>query len=102
MATRILSFLQLVREADPGYSISSRRPWVYQFSNGRRFYDTDPVYTPYAIGQDGQMQDSDGNFMFDSDGNAMFDASGDGPSSFLLNDQGVIVSDDLGQGTVVT
>lgn len=37
--TRILSWLQMVLNADPGWQQESRRPRVYEFSNGRAFYD---------------------------------------------------------------
>lgn len=44
--TRILSWNQIVRENDPNYTRLSLQPWVYEFSNGRLFVDTLPVYTP--------------------------------------------------------
>lgn len=44
MSSRILSWEQLVREADPDHSRLSLRPWVYEFSNGRRFLDPLPLY----------------------------------------------------------
>lgn len=47
--TRILSWSQMVKEADPNYVRLSLQPWVYEFSNGRLFVDSLPVYTPYAI-----------------------------------------------------
>lgn len=34
----------MVREADPNYTRLSLQPWVYEFSNGRLFVDTLPVY----------------------------------------------------------
>jgi hypothetical protein len=39
----------MVREADPGFTRSSLQPWVYEASNGRRFIDAIPVYTPNAV-----------------------------------------------------
>ena len=46
--TRILSWLQLVQEADPNYRQMSNRPMAYVFSNGRMFYDPVPLYgTPF-------------------------------------------------------
>lgn len=50
--TRILSWAQMVREADPGFSRQSLQPVVYEFSNRRVFVDPIPVYTPYAIQSD--------------------------------------------------
>jgi hypothetical protein len=45
MTTRILSWEQMVREADgPSYTRLSLQPWVYEFSNNRRFIDRYPVY----------------------------------------------------------
>ena len=35
--TRIISWLQTVREADPNWQRGLLRPWIYEFSNGRRF-----------------------------------------------------------------
>jgi len=48
--TRILSWTQLVLEADPNFRRQSLQPWVFQFSNGRLFIDTIPTYTPFAAG----------------------------------------------------
>lgn len=46
--TRILSWLQMVQEADPNFRQMSNRPMAYVFSNGRMFYDRLPLYgTPY-------------------------------------------------------
>jgi hypothetical protein len=42
--TRILNWAQMVREADPDFQRLSLRPWVYEFSNDRRFIETTPVY----------------------------------------------------------
>jgi hypothetical protein len=42
--TRILNWAQMVREADPDFQRLSQRPWVYEFSNDRRFVETVPVY----------------------------------------------------------
>lgn len=42
---RILSWAQMVQEADPDWRQLSLRPWVYEFSNGRRFVESLPVYT---------------------------------------------------------
>jgi hypothetical protein len=42
--TRLLSWSQLVREADPDYTRLSLQPWVFSFSNGRLFVDWLPLY----------------------------------------------------------
>lgn len=42
--TRILSWRQMVQEADPNFVRLSLQPWVYEFSNGRLFVDTLPTY----------------------------------------------------------
>lgn len=46
--SRVISWLQQVQEADPNYRQESLRPWVYEFSNGRRFVDDPEVYTKQA------------------------------------------------------
>jgi hypothetical protein len=43
--TRILNWAQMVREADPDFQRLSLRPWVYEFSNDRRFIEHLPIYT---------------------------------------------------------
>lgn len=43
--TRILSWQQLVIEADPYWSRNYRQPMNYEFSNSRRFYQFPPVYS---------------------------------------------------------
>jgi hypothetical protein len=48
--TRLLSWRQLVIEADPQWLRESLQPWVFEFSNGRLFVDTLPTYTPFADG----------------------------------------------------
>jgi hypothetical protein len=48
--TRILSWQQLVLEADPGFERAKRQPWVYTFSNGRRFYSPVNPYAPLPPG----------------------------------------------------
>lgn len=52
MSTRIISWEQVVLEADPDYRLRKRRPMKYEFSNGRRFYDTDPVYIGVGVSDD--------------------------------------------------
>lgn len=48
--TRIISFEQLVQEADPAWNRAKLRPWIYQFSNGRRFLGRPDIYTAPADG----------------------------------------------------
>jgi len=49
--TRILSYAQLVLEADPDWQKDAMRPYLYEFSNRRRFYATVPMYgKPYDPG----------------------------------------------------
>lgn len=43
--TRLLSWEALVSAADPNWRTEGLRPWVYEFSNGRRFLDDPTVYT---------------------------------------------------------
>lgn len=57
--TRIISWQQLVTEADPNWSRLNRQPVIYEFSSGRAFVAPSPMYSPppatdgigtYAIG----------------------------------------------------
>jgi hypothetical protein len=64
--TRILSWLQYVREADPGYTRLSLQPWTLEFSNGRLFVDPLPLY-----GDTIDWFDSSGGQMLDDAGNTM-------------------------------
>lgn len=68
-ATRILSWNQLVREADPNYTRLSLQPWCYEFSSGRLFVDTLPTYTPYDIVE--FLTDDQGGTVVDDQGNAI-------------------------------
>lgn len=43
--TRLISFQQVVIEADPDYQKLLLRPVIYEFSNGRRFVKDPSVYT---------------------------------------------------------
>lgn len=45
-STRIMSWYQLVLEADPGFERARRQPWIYSFSNGRLFYSPVDPYAP--------------------------------------------------------
>lgn len=40
----VRSWRQIVLDADPDWQRLSRRPWVYEFSSGRKFTDPDPLY----------------------------------------------------------
>lgn len=54
--TRILSWQQLVLEADPLWQRENIQPWIYEFSNRRRFWQTIPTYTwefTMGLGNDG-------------------------------------------------
>ena len=42
--TRILSWQQMVIDADPNWTRLSLQPWIYEFSNGRLFVESLPVY----------------------------------------------------------
>lgn len=48
--TRIISFQQLVQEADPAWNRLKQRPWIYEFSNTRRFLWRPDVYVAPADG----------------------------------------------------
>ena len=43
--TRMLSWVQMVREADPAFTRSSLQPRAYELSNGRVFIDPVNLYT---------------------------------------------------------
>lgn len=47
MPTRILSWQQMVLEADPDWVRNSLNPLVWEFSNGRLFEDPAQVYAPF-------------------------------------------------------
>jgi hypothetical protein len=48
--TRIISWQQLVQDADPDWNRLKQRPWIYEFSTGRRFLTRPDVYTAPADG----------------------------------------------------
>lgn len=50
--TRILSWNQLVREADPNFTRLSLQPWTLEFSNGRLFIDSLPLYSTFSATDD--------------------------------------------------
>ncbi len=63
--TRILSWLQMVVEADPNYEYELRRPVIYEFSNGRKFRAPANPYANYDTG----IIDPFGNPVIDPFGN---------------------------------
>lgn len=73
--TRILSWLQMCMESDPDYRRLSLRPWIYEFSNGRLFIESLPVY-----GQTGIIDDS-GNAITDDFGTQIQSDGGSGQPS---------------------
>ena len=82
MPTRILSWEQMVTEADPGFRRLSLQPWVYSFSNGRLFIDRPPpLYGDYT-----GWIDSSGNPMFDNAGNRMDNPTGTASTSDFNSD----------------
>ena len=44
--TRIISWEQQVLEADPYFARERQQPWIYTFSNARRFYAPVNAYAP--------------------------------------------------------
>jgi hypothetical protein len=48
--TRILNWAQMCLEADPYFVIDQTRPWLYEFSNKRRFLQIFTPYLPVATG----------------------------------------------------
>lgn len=85
--TRLISFLQEVRSADPNFQQGLIRPWIYQFSNGRLFYRDPNVYALPA----GFLKDDAGNFIYDEQGNPL--QSQDGSPS-LTDEAGNPLSDE--------
>lgn len=50
MASRIISWQQLVQETDPNWQRKLQRPYWYEFSNGRRFdWNGDKIYTQTSV-----------------------------------------------------
>jgi hypothetical protein len=47
-STQIISFRQRVLEVDPHWQEDNQAPWVYGFSNGRKFYQSAAYYLPVA------------------------------------------------------
>lgn len=43
--TRILSWQQEVEVADPEWLTGLKKPWIFEFSNGRLFYQNPLYYT---------------------------------------------------------
>jgi hypothetical protein len=48
--TRQISWQQLCVQADPEFYQNSIRPWIYDFSNGRLYYQQLPVYSTTETG----------------------------------------------------
>lgn len=46
--TRLISWQQIVLEADDDWYARKLRPLQYRFSNGRTFYASNPAYPPYT------------------------------------------------------
>lgn len=63
--TRIISWQQTVLEADPDYWRKKNRPWVYEFSDQRLFYD--PGYSGWGA----YLTDENGNLILDQNGQAI-------------------------------
>jgi hypothetical protein len=72
MAT-VRSWRQIVLDADPDWHRLNTRFWVYEFSNGRRFNEHDPVYSfPTPTPQFGGLIDEDtGALLIDEDTGAI-------------------------------
>ncbi len=47
--TTTRSWLQMVQDADPDFR---KRPWVYEFSNGRRFDEPAELYPQFLTADD--------------------------------------------------
>lgn len=73
MPTRILSWSQMVHEADADFQQESLRPVTYIFSNGRKFRDPNPLYSVDVLNIGG-LTDENANILFDQDGNPLFGA----------------------------
>lgn len=43
--TRIISWRQVIQDADPQWQREQQRPWNFDFSNGRLFYWNPQTYT---------------------------------------------------------
>lgn len=80
---RVLSWQQLVLEADPNWQRDNLQPWIYEFSNRRLFYATIPMYGPPS---DGGLI-NDGGFLMLTGPTSGFPATNIGlpPGSFWNN-----------------
>jgi len=85
-ATRILSWSQMVREADPNFTRLSLQPWVYSFSNGRLFVDPLPLY---SFPQQGSLS-IDGGVLVLDDATGYPNSAAGLPVGALWNNGGVI------------
>jgi hypothetical protein len=68
MSTRLISWQQLVTEADADFSREANRPVVYRFSNARTFRRPANIYSDYDI-RNMPITDDFGNWITDDYGN---------------------------------
>lgn len=81
--TRILSWLQLCLESDPDFRRKSLRPWIYEFSNGRLFIESLPVYGSTGITDDfGTPITDDSGTQIQSDSGGQSGGGGSGTTGF--------------------
>jgi hypothetical protein len=66
MPTRLISWQQLVQEADPDWQREKSRPVMFRFSNGRQF-----TWTPAAYQGTMFLSDDLGRLILDDRGNAI-------------------------------
>lgn len=61
MSSSVRSWRQMVTDADPDFMRESLRPVVYEFPNGRKFRQRNPLYgsTPAPVGDDVLTIDGD-------------------------------------------
>lgn len=68
--TRILSWQQMVQEADPNWTRLLAQPVIYEFSNGRAFIQPVPAYGPLPTSSL-FLTDGFGNILTDGFGNPL-------------------------------
>jgi hypothetical protein len=76
--TRIISWQQVTQDADQDWNRQKQRPWIYQFSTGRRFLWRPDIYTAPA---DGSPAPAPGPSPITQD-NAIYN---DGGVAYMLN-----------------
>lgn len=79
---RVLSWQQLVLEADTNWQRDNLQPWIYEFSNRRLFYATIPMYGQPTAG--GLINDGGFLMLVDDTGWPKTD-TGLPPGSFFSN-----------------